>query len=280
MPEVNFDDAPSGDLSLDDVFGEHPGQTTTTVTPQTTLTPVVATPSAEPVIKTNTGTVYKTLDDAKTGIEHKDALIGQLRDQVLKATGQDPLKPARRQEPEQIDYNRDQDRYFEDLASAVAKKDTKAYMNVQQKLIMDTLGPVAPTIAALSRANAERVVGEQLPEFRGFLGSDDYRNLEQQSPLLMDAIRQAEMNPSAGQQLPELYKVAYLASRGSRVPEIVQAAQHAAPAQVVPRPTVHSGQIAPPSTTSPAAAPSLQTREGRKALVAQYEQAGLQDKIW
>jgi hypothetical protein len=220
------------------------------------------------------------LDDAKTGIEHKDALIGQLRDQVLKATGQDPLKPARRQEPEQIDYNRDQDRYFEDLASAVAKKDTKAYMTVQQKLIMDTLGPVAPTIAALSRANAERVVAEQLPEFKGFLGSEDYRNLESQSPLLVDAIRQAELNPAAGAQLPELYRVAYLASRGSRVPEIVQAAQHAAPAQVVPRPTVHSGQIAPPSTTTRTTQPSLQTSEGRKALIAGFEQGGLQDKTW
>ena len=88
---INTSDAPGGDYSLDDIFGDNSSTPTTDVpTPTETPAPLATTP-AEPVIKTKTGTVYKTLGDAVEGIEHKDALIAQLRDQVKKNTGADPL---------------------------------------------------------------------------------------------------------------------------------------------------------------------------------------------
>lgn len=289
VPEMDLSDAPSGELDLDSIFGEdHGAGTTTNSTPTesqattTTVTPQATTP-VEPVIKTKTGTVYKTLDDAVTGIEHKDALIVQLREQVQKATGQDPLKPTRRQDPQQVDYTQDPEKYLEDLASAVNKKDTKAYMDVQRKLVFDTLGPVTPTLIALSRANAERVVSESIPGFKGFLHSNEYAGLKDQAPLLADAISQAESNPQAGAQLPELYRVAYFATRGMTVPEIVQNAQTPTPVVSVPRPTVHSTASAPPpasASTRPAVNMSLESRDGRKSIIEQFEAQGGMDRKW
>jgi hypothetical protein len=281
---INFDDAPGGDLSLDDIFGDSQGSPTTVnqTSSEPQSTPVDTNLPAEPVIKTKTGTVYKSIEDAVSGIEHKDALIASLREQVRVNTGQDPLS-QRRPDPVQSgpkSYLEDQGQYFEDIADAVSKKDTAAYMKAQQKLIWDNLGPLAPTITALSKANAERVVSSEIPEFAGFLNSEQYQTITQHSPLLADAIRTAESNPAAGSQLTELYRVAYLASQGSRVPELVRSARQE-PSQVQSRPTVHSTPVPPPAVTGiPVIAPSLETREGRKALIEQAEARGIGNLKW
>jgi hypothetical protein len=280
---IDLSDAPGSDLSLDDIFGEsHP--TSTTVVPADSETPQAAatttTQSADPVI-TKTGTVYKTLGDAVEGIEHKDSLIAQLREQVRQSTGTDPLAAQRQStQPQPVDYTQQQDKYFEDIADAVSKKDTGAYMRAQQKLIWDSLGPLAPTITSLSRANAERVVSEQIPDFKGFLGSSQYDAVRQDAPLLADAIRSAEGNPAAAAQLPELYRVAYLTSQGRRVPELLQSA-HAQAASAIPRPTVQSTQLAPPPTTGvPVAKPDLNNSAGRKAIIEQMESGGVMNLKW
>lgn len=276
---IDLSDAPGGDLSLDDIFGgSSDPQTTVAVTPnepQSTSTQTTATD--EPVIKTKTGTVYKSIEDAVSGIEHKDALIAQLREQVKQGTGRDPLTAQRPTQPESVSYTDNQDKYFEDIALAVSNKDTRAYMQAQQKLIMDTLGPLAPTITSLSRANAARVVSEEMPEFRGFLGSEQYDQIVQRAPLLADAIRSAENNPQAAAQLPELYRVAYLASQGSRVPELLQSAERHS-SQTQARPTVHSTPMPPPANNGvPAVQPSMETAAGRKALIEQMEGRGVQN---
>ena len=282
----DFTDAPGGDLNLDDIFGENdPAPTTTETNPYPQSTSTETTPSpAEPVIKTKTGTVYKSIDDAVQGIEHKDALIAQLREQVKQQTGADPLvarKPAATPQPEgPKSYIEDRDQYFEDIADAIAKKDTKRYMEIEQKKIWDTLGPLAPTIAALSKANAERVVVQEIPDFKGFLGSEQFQQLDQYSPLLADAIRTAEMNPQAANQLPELYKVAYLATQGRRVPELIQSARETAPS-IQPRPTIHSTPITPPPVTgAPQVQPGLETKESRQALIKQMEDKGIGTQRW
>ena len=154
-------------------------------------------------------------------------------------------------------------------------------MNAQQKLIWDSLGPLAPTITALSKANAERVVVQEIPDFRGFLGSEQFNQLDQYSPLLADAIRTAEMNPQAASQLPELYKVAYLATQGRRVPELLQSARAETASPVQPRPTVHSTQVTPPPSTGvPQVQPSLDTKEGRQALIKQMEANDIGNRRW
>jgi hypothetical protein len=173
----------------------------------------------------------------------------------------------------------DQESYFSDIASAVEKKDTRAYMEAQQKLIMDTLGPIAPTLTSLSRAHAEQVVSQQIPEFKGFLSSEDYRTVAQDAPLLADAIKSAEANPAAAAQLPELYRVAYLAAQGRRVPELILSAARSAP--VPSRPTVHSTpSVPPPGNGVQAAQPSLDTKDGRKVLIEQLEGKGVTNLKW
>lgn len=282
--DVLFDtsDAPGGDLNLDDIFGES-YSTSTTVEPANPPqpAPVATTTQAEPVIKTKTGTVYKSIEDAVSGIEHKDSLIAQLREQVKQNTGQDPLAARRPQPPQQpASYLDDGEQYFEDIAKAVSNKDTKAYLSAQQKLIWDSLGPLAPTISSLSIANAERVVSQDIPDFKGFRTSEAYERLQSESPLLAEAIRTAEANPAAAQQLPELYKVAYFSSQGRRVPELLQTARTETP-PVQPRPTVHSTQVPPPVTPStPVSQPSLNDSGGRKALISQMEAQGISNLKW
>lgn len=283
MDVMDLSDAPSGDLNLDDIFGDNQGAVTTqppvTKEPSTTVAPT--TPAADPVIKTKTGTVYKSIEDAVEGIEHKDALIAQLREQVRTNTGRDPLVAQRLVATEQpVNYVENGDKYFEDIAKAVQDKNTTAYMETQKKLIYDTLGPIAPTLSALSRANAERVVTEQLPEFKGFLRSQQYQQIAEDSPLLADAIKSAESNPAAAGQLPELYRVAYLASQGRRVPELVQSAAQQVQ-QVQPRPTVQSTPLAPPPATGvPVAQPGLNTSAERKALIEKMESGGIANLKW
>ena len=280
---MNFDDAPDGGLSLDDIFGDSQPSTTVVapvVEPQ--VTPVVTTQPAEPFIKTKTGTVYKTLEDTVEGIQHKDSLIAQLREQVRQQTGNDPLV-APRQATQPVgpkSYVEDQGQYFQDIAEAVEKKDTGAYMRAQQKLIWDSLGPLAPTIISLAKANAERVVCEELPEFRSYHSSERFTQLGQDSPLLAEAIRSAEMNPQQANQLPELYRIAYLSSQGRRVPELLQSARNE-PAPVQPRPTIHSTQVSQPAVTGvPVSTPSLDTKEGRQAIIQQMESRGIANQRW
>jgi hypothetical protein len=269
--QMDLSDAPGGELSLDDIFGENSSTPTTVeVAPANSQ----ATTPEEPFLKAKTGTVYKTREDAITGVEHKDALITQLREQLKGKTGEDPIV-RQPQGTQPVSYVEHPDRYFEDIAKAVNKGDQRGYMDVQQRMIWETLGPLAPTITSLSRANAERVVSEQLPEFKGFLGSDAYKNIEQEAPLLAEAIKAAEGNPQASAQLPELYKVAYLASRGRDLPEIVKSVRNESP-QVQPRPTVHSQPVSPASSSNAVqATPSLDNKEGRKAIIERFEGQGL-----
>lgn len=280
---TGYQDAPSGDLLLDDIFGDTSTPTTvvqaeTKPAEQEPEVTQESTTQSDPVIKTKTGTVYKTLGDAVQGIEHKDALIAELRAQVKNTTGADPLR--KREEPNKpVNYTENNDQYFSDIGDALKNNDKAAYLKAQQKLIWDSLGPVAPTLVSLSRANAERVVSEQYPEFKGFLSSEDFAGLEKDSPLLADAIRSAEMNPAAASQLPELYKVAYLSVQGRKVPEIVQSVRTQSQTQA--RPTVHSTQVSPPPVTGVhVSPPSLDTKEGRKAIIESQERNGVLNLKW
>lgn len=279
--EMNFSDAPGGDLNLDDIFGDASSTSTTVKPPEETPTPADATTqTVEPVIKTKTGTIYKSIGDAVSGIEHKDELIAQLREQVRKNTGNDPLLANRPPANTPVNYADNQDQYFTDIAKAVETKDTAAYMRAQQKLIWDTMGPLAPTITSLSRANAERVVSEKIPDFKGFLQSEQYSQMGESYPLLADAIKSAESNPAAAQQLPELYRVAYLTSQGSRVPELIQSVRNDN-SPTPPRPTVQSTPLAPPSNNGvPVVQPSMDSPAGRKALIEQMEAKGIGNQKW
>jgi len=278
---IDLSDAPGGDLSLDDIFGEESSTSTTVVNnPNEPATATPTTTPSGPFLKTKTGTVYKSVEDAVEGIEHKDTLIAQLREQVKQRSGVDPLAAQRSTSTPSTSYNDNKQQYFADIAKAVDNKDTEAYYAAQQKLVLDSLGFLSPTITSLSKANAERVVSEQIPEFKGFLASEQYARISEESPLLADAIRSAEANPAAANQLPELYRIAYLANQGRRVPELIQSVRTENP-PVQQRPTVQSTPLAPPATTGvPTVQPSLDTAAGRKALIEQMEGKGIGNQKW
>lgn len=276
MPQPNTVDlsgAPGGDFDLDDIF-QNPEVTPTTATEDQTPTPTETTPVDESFLKTATGTVYKSQEDAVKGIEHKDTLIAQLRQELAAKTGSDPLKKP----PEQTgptNYLQDNETYFKDLSKAVETKDQARYMEVQRKFVFDSLAPLAPTLTSLMKEQAANVVESEVKGFRQFVTSEDYTKTLDSFPLLKEAIRVAESNPESSQQLPEFYKMAYYASQGARVPEIVRASTNRTAEPV--RPTVSSSPIPPSTSGNRVVTPSLNTSEGRKAIIEQQERAGVQD---
>lgn len=271
--QVSFDDAPGGDLDLDALFG-NPEVQPTTASAQPEPQPVTPVVADEPFLKTATGTVYKTAEEAARGVEHKDSLIAQLRQQLSEATGNDPLKKTP-QAKGPVNYIEERDAYFKDLNEAVEKKDTAKYIDVQRKLILDTIAPLAPTITSLVKTQAANAVETEIKDFRQFQHSDEYVKTLDTLPMLKDAIRVAESSPEAVNQLPELYKMAYLANQGRRLPEIVQSQRNVTPTAV--RPTVSSTPVAAPATPStPQVQPTLDTSAGRKAIIEQQERAGVE----
>jgi len=272
---VDLSDAPGGDLSLDDIFGDDSQQTTTAVSTESQTT---STNESEPFLKTATGTVYKSVEDAVKGVEHKDALIAQLRQELSDKTGRDPLKRETVTNGGPKNYLEDKDTYFKDLSSAVEAKDPEKYMEVQSKFVMDTLAPLAPTMSAFVRSQAIESVEQEIPDFRKFTQSEDYGKTLESYPLLKQAIGAAESNPQLGAQLSEFYKLAYHVHNGVRLPEIVQQTKNGGVAQNT-RPTVTSTTVQPPASSqgSVVSKPTLETKEGRKALIEQQERLGIQD---
>ncbi len=102
-----FNDAPGGDIDLDKLFPN----------PELALQAPSQPPAAEPAapqapaaeqyfLKTATGTVYKSAEDAIRGTEEKDRVIQQLREKIAQSEGQDPLKKSQQaaQPPVEADY--------------------------------------------------------------------------------------------------------------------------------------------------------------------------------
>lgn len=270
---VDLSQAPGGDLNLDDIFGDEPNpnqQPTTTVNnaPQATTT------EPEPFLKTSTGTVYKTAEDAAKGVEHKDQLIAQLRQQLSETTGADPLKKGPTTTSAPRNYLDDKDGYFRDLSKAVEDRNPEKYMEVQSKFVLDTLAPLGPAITNLVRTSALDALEKEIPDIRKFANSDDYAKTLESYPLLKGAIQMAENNPAASNQLPEFYKMVYNVNRGTKLPEIVEQARTAATPQTT-RPTVTSTVPSAPSGSSPSANPSLDSKDGRRAIIEQQERSGV-----
>lgn len=280
MPEptvpmsFDFSDAPDGGLSLDDIFvpGDNP-----TSDPNTTH--AVTPPQAEPetFLKTSTGTVYKTADDAVKGIEHKDALILELRQKLSETNGVDPLRKRTPEveTPGEINYVSNPKKYFEDLNAAAAEKgpDTEAkILAVQSKFVRDNLAPYAGILSNAVKAQAVEQVSSTIPEFNKFLVSEDYSKTLEQYPLLKSSIALSEAHPERSGDLGQLYRMAYEVSNGRNLPRIVEASR----SQTVTaptRPTVSSTTPAPPVERT--AQPTLNTSAGRKSLIADQEARGI-----
>lgn len=262
----DFTDAPGGDQTLDDIFniGE------TTPSENSTTTQETQTTGDQPFLKTSTGTVYKSADDAVKGIEHKDALIAQLRQEATARTGVDPIKNKPNAEVTET-YLENPKKYFEDIRKAQNEQEVLA---VQGRYIQEQLAPYAPLIAGMAKSRAVEEVSTEVPEIKSFLSSTEYHDTLERYPLLKNSIQIAENNPSASGDLAQLYRMAHSSSTGMNLSKIVQTNSREAVAET--RPTVSSTTTLAPGTQR-AVPPSMDTSQGRKSIIENQTSRGVLD---
>lgn len=284
---TNFlNDAPGGDIPFDQLFGTEPEASFSSANPtdQTTTQTTVAEPTQTTdtfkEVRTSTGSVYKEYDTLVRGIEEKDTLIQQLRDQVKQATGQDPL---RRQEPVQAqqpqNYLSNPTRFADDLANAAKAGDAAKYQGTLLGLMEEYFGPAKPLIQEFARSRATEQTNSEYKDFGQFRRSEDFGKVLERNPALAQAIQASEQNIQFSHQLPELYRLAYESHTARRVPEIVQAARQttAAPVQNT-RPTVQQTSLTPGNAvTQQSDQDALRTTEGRKEILARLRAAGIEN---
>lgn len=270
----NFDDAPGEGQSLDDIFAStnEPVAPVAAAPAATTGSPAPST-EEQPFLKTSTGTVYKTADDAVAGTEHKDALITQLRQQLLQTTNVDPItrKPSAVEDPTLTTYLDAPQQYFADLKKATTEADV---LKVQAKFFNEQLAPYAPIFATVVKSQAVDKVASEVPQFRDFLGSQAYQETLTSFPLLKESIQISEAYPERSGDLAQLYRMAFDASVGRNVPKVVQGVSNT-PVQT--RPTVTSTPATPPPTSTNVAPPSFGTPAGRKSIIEQQEARGVEN---
>lgn len=302
MPQApdgfSFADAPGGDLGFDDLFGDQPvsdpvtaAQTTDPAgVPPTQTSPAPQAPVApNPTpfeIKTGTGTVYKTVEDTIRGIEQKDTLIENLRSQLALRTGVDPItqQPLRFDAPQSSapqvpNYSQDAQKYMEDLVAAAESNDPSRYAQVQQKFLLDTLAPISGIITDAAKKSAVEQIATKYSDFNTVRATPEFSAVLEENPELKEAIGLAESDYRFHSRLPGLYKIAYEAAQGRRVPELVrqQTAVVQTPTPQPARPTTSPSPLPPPE---PGVRPDIRTAEGRKAMIAQMEAQGVNSWKW
>lgn len=267
-------DAPGGDLNLDELFPNP--EVHTTISRQEPAA-VSQTPPAVPqdFIVTQTGTRYRSIEDTVKGIEEKDRIIAELRAAKAAELGHDPL----RRTPEAPVKDPRQE-VFERLSKAAHAANAQDYIDILQEITRQTMAPYAPMIAEVGREKAIRSVSAETPQIREFVGSADYRAVLERRPRLAQAISAAESDPNLVDQLQEFYSLAYSEAVARRVPEIARAAQTAQPPN--PRPTLSSTTPTPGNTPGQPGRINesmLYSREGRKAIM-ESGRANLMDADW
>jgi hypothetical protein len=205
--------------------------------------------------------------EATRAINERDQLIHNMRQQYALATGVDPLtgQPVGQGNgaPRQVDYTQDREKYMNDLYAA-AQRSPNDYVNVQQKFVMDTLGPLAPLVKKFQRQQTvEALSKSDTPEAAKYIGTQSYQRVLSANPELANAIAVAESDLKWHSRLPGLYKLAYQAGKG------LEAAQRQVTSQNQPQtPTT-------PPRTQAQVNQSFKTLEGIRATIAAYEKAGV-----
>lgn len=275
-----FDDAPGADIPFDELFPPEDGLNLQTTAETGTHQPPAQQPQAQAqdefVLRTSTGTVYKTIDDAVKGIEHKDALIEQYRQRERVLMGLPSVGGESQAQPP-VNYARQPQRFHEDLTRSVS--DPMQFAQVQAKFVMDLLEPIAPVIQDVAKQRALETVSGENTDIRKFLGSPEYSDVLKDSPALARAIEAAEGDFNYYSNLPELYRLAYLTSQGRKLPELLKAAQASAPPAAQPARTMSAGTLTP---ASPSVTPGVRpgSREERQRLFDSLRSQGIDDIVF
>jgi hypothetical protein len=282
--QLNNSPAPLDDATFDSLFPTDGSSATPAAQPQAApgTTPAApaqpaapaSTPNDSPYL-TGAHSVYKTPEAAIEGINQKDQLIETLRQRYALTTGIDPIsgQPVG-QAPvaQQNNYYEDPQRYLTDLYAA-AKAGPQQYRDVQAKFMMDTLAPIAPAITRMAREQALDTLKSDIPDAPAVIGTPAYQKALDQNPELKQAIATAEGDFRFHSRLPGLYKIAYLTSQGTQLPDLLKANVTAQPKipLAAPRPTMTPGTPSPATQT---ARPNMKTIEGIRAIIADAESRG------
>jgi hypothetical protein len=129
-------------------------------------------------------------------------------------------------------------------------------------------------------------VSRSIPEFRNFYGSEAYNKVLESRPKLAGFIQHAETQPTLQEELKELYLSVYDSAQATKLPELVK--QNQPPSNPTPAPRMPIAPVSRPSLNVPdqgrgsgqAVKPTLQTSEGRKAIIEQLRQKGVEDFIF
>lgn len=278
-------DPPGGDMSLDELF---PNPELTPQAPAPAQAPAPQAPVAPDFfLKAETGTVYKTKEDAVRGISEKDRTIERLKEELKAKQG--PVTPQA-QPQSQDDYAED---FFKRLEDAATKRDARAYANTLAEFQMAALAPYAPLLVDVAKEKAIRA-NEDAGDFRAFVGSSEYLETLERFPTLKNAIQFAESDPRMGHQLPEFYRLAYDSSMSRKAVEanrqLSQSIPASQPAPTPSRPTLSSSTPTPvpnrPGTGAPITGMSreelLRNPQARAEFLKRFreEKGGTLDVNW
>jgi len=312
VPPATSWNPPTGDEDFDSLFqrvgidGESLTNSNTVPTELTTeaVEPAPQAPASEPTeaskfeLKTSTGTVYKTAEDAVKGIETKDRTIEQLRSMIAAVTGEDPLsksgiKPGSTTAPQKpVSYLQDRRRFAQDLTKAaeLGQKEDQwdPYGNVLgqyvYEIVQSAVGPYIPVVQKVGKQEALEAVAKDAPEFRNFYGSQEYQKVLEQRPKLAGYIRTLEGNATMQEDLAEQYRDVW---NEFQVHKLTELASKPVPAPQNPTPrTPLQSRSTPDFKQEPndgmrrnqtQSKPTLATKEGRRLLIEELEKRGLAD---
>jgi len=192
-------------------------------------------PAPDYFLKADTGTVYKTAEDAARGVAEKDRMIATQKQQlehlqrIAQAAlgGQTPQQTAQQQQAAL--YNALEtsvqrgDMTFDQAVTALAERTSQQQYQLQMQ-------PLQPLIRHANRTQALEIASQQFdPNIRSFHGTERYNKVLETNSVLRDGINQAEADPRYAGALPELYKMAFQLASLQPAPAGAQPPQQTAP---------------------------------------------------
>lgn len=218
-----------------------------------------------PFLRTATGTVYNTPEDAVRGTEEKDRIIQRLREDYVRQTGVDPITG---QSASQRQAQERKKQLYDMSLKALAGGDPEKFYEAQAAIAADvlnsTLAPIVPAFSNMAKASALSTASRSNPEMSKFVGSQEYTTALAARPKLQMAIQRAESEPGLSQDLPDLYQMAY---------DVHTALRASSPGQVAPQQHFANQQPQPSQQfQQPAQAPAQ--------YLSQPQQAQPQPQAW
>jgi len=204
-------------------------------------------------LKAETGTVYKTAEEAARGVAEKDRMISQQKQQLeyLQRVAQAALGG----QPQAQTAAQQQASLLNALEGSVQRGDMTFDQAMQafvqqasQRQFQQGMEPLQPLIRHANRIQALEVAAQRYdPNIASFYGKESYNKTLESYPELREAIEIAEANPQFAAKLPGLYRMTFQLASGTPAPAATQPTQQTVPQSNQPPQTLglNSPQPAP-----------------------------------